>query len=75
MVIRLPDKPQKSVFIYKAKLLERPHAIERVKLPAKKIKKDLLVTATDISLIISLIEVEPLHCERSLMYFVVARLE
>ena len=75
MVISFPDNPQKSVFMYKARLFERPQAIDRVRLPAKKIKKDLLVIAMDISLKISFKEVDPLHWERSFIYFVVVRLE
>ena len=69
--MRFPGNPQKSVFMYKAKLLDRPQAMDSVRLPAKKIKKDLLVMAIDISLNISFNEIGPLHVERSLIYFVV----
>ena len=61
MVIKLPGRPQKSVLIYKAKLLESPQAIDKVRLPAKKIKKDLLERAMEISLNISNKEILPDH--------------
>ena len=75
MVIKLPGRPQKSVLIYKAKLLDSPQAIDRVRLPAKKIKKDLLESAMEISFSISNKETLPDHLDNWLIYFVVVKLE
>ena len=61
IVIKLPGRPQKSVLMYKAKLLDNPQAIDKVRFPAKNIKKDLLERAMEISLNISNKEILPDH--------------
>ena len=47
--------------MYKAKLLDSPQAIDKVRFPAKNIKKDLLERAMEISLNISNKEIPPDH--------------
>ena len=68
-------RPQKSVFINRDKLFNRPHEIERVRLPKKNNKNDLLVIATRSSLIISDKAMEPFQSDKFLISCLVVREE